>query len=127
MSGQELFVAFCLQLCGFFSYGHCSNHQLARLASYFWNRLSDDYKAQWKMAADGFNAANGLTGKKKRRGFWQFASILRQQMLDWQSALFFDVWKNLKPNESEKWKNPAGSLVNNEIDRIQSEIENLSL
>lgn len=125
--GEECFLVFCAKMAAANMHGHCSNRQLARLASYFWNRFTAFYKKQWKLIAANYNSENGLTGKEKRRGFWHFAIMLQEQMLNYESALFSGIWQNFLPEERMKWMCPSDSLVAHELECVRVAIDNLTL
>lgn len=93
------------------------------MASYFWKRLNDYYKAQWKVKAQTYNQEKGLCGKKKHRGFWQFAITLQQHMKSFDNALFKEMWQYLLSEERIVWMEPVDSLIHLEIDRIKSKID----
>ena len=125
--GEDVFVAFCAQIIAVYSYGHCSNRALARLASYFWNRVTDHYKVEWKALAASYSCAAGLTGKRKRRGFWHFTITLQHQIQSWDMSIFHEIWGRLRPEERMIWMCPSDAVIQHEIGRIENAINNLVL
>jgi len=127
VTAEELFVHFCHHLNSVFGFGYCSTSALVRLASYFWNRLTDNYKAQWKADAAYYNAERGLTGRRKRRGFWHFALSLEEAMMIHNYSIYTVIWHNLLPEARQIWMFPSETLINHELDHIMSAMNNLAV
>lgn len=116
--GKDVFMKFCARVT--LEFGLLStNKELAKLASYFWEKLDERYKTEWKQSAADHNYMNGLRGKRKRRGFWHFALALENQVSKYDVKIFHDIWQNLKTDERMFWLFSADSLVDYEIKCIR--------
>ena len=115
MAAQNCFIDFGDHLATAFSEKGYSYRDLARLASYFWERVNPTYQEMWKMAAKHRNWLEKRTGKRKLKGFWYFAKTLESCMLNTQYEIFAELYQSLTPKNQQIWYIPSDDLVHEEL------------
>ncbi len=119
--GDAFYSTFATRLTSRFSTTSYTYRDLARIASYFWSKLNDYYKQQWKLGAAQRNKKNKLTGKRKLRGFWFFAVTLEEYMVNYETAIFYEIWHNFRPEHRLTWLVPAESIIEQELQKVWGE------
>lgn len=125
--GAQSFDAFAEQVASWFQTYRYNRRDLARVASYFWNRLNDHHKQQYKISAYHENREEGRAGRRKLRGFWLFAKNLETHMKNYESYIFYEIWHNMLLEHQRTWYEPGQRVIEQEISRIGSNLSNLSL
>uniref|UniRef100_A0A915ISD6 Uncharacterized protein n=1 Tax=Romanomermis culicivorax TaxID=13658 RepID=A0A915ISD6_ROMCU len=79
---QVMFHQFMVQFSNMLiSHPYHTNTQLASIASYFWEKMAQHFKDEWKRVAQERE-------KKKKRGFWLFALSLERALLTCDEHFF---------------------------------------
>jgi hypothetical protein len=81
---------------------YLGNEQLVVVASYFWEKLTDEAKKQWKEEARQENLDKGRTGKSRIRGFWLFATNIREALYNKDVEFFHKVWVHMTLEEQSR-------------------------
>jgi hypothetical protein len=68
---------------------HCDDQLAQHLASFFWERLSEDYKERWKRKSKQLQYEKG----KKVPGFWMFAKKVIKALYEKDISFFEYIWK----------------------------------
>lgn len=101
--GEAGFVQFGEALRKLFNTCEYTNKDLAKVASYFWERINSFYKEQYKVMAYHRNSLECHSGKYKLRGFWIFAKTLEMHLFSPKSNFFHAMWQNLMPEHKLTW------------------------
>lgn len=117
--GEQGFFEMCEMVCWDFASRRYSYQQLTCLASYFWERITPEYKEFWKAGAVRHNMNHNLTGRRKMRGFWLFAKELSYCIKKSYHVIFYNLWMNLSTEQRDIW-NRSSSVIEFQsiIDRI---------
>lgn len=108
--GEQGFFEMCEMVCWDFASRKYSYRQLACLTSYFWERITSEYKQYWKTAAVQHNLHHNLAGRRKIRGFWLFAKELRYCIKKSYHIVFYNIWMNLTEEQRDIW-NRSSSVI----------------
>jgi hypothetical protein len=121
----DSYQAFTLRMASRFQKGRYSRGTLVRAASYFWRRLTNEYKQQFKIAAEHKNRVEGRRGPFKICGFWHFATILETHMLNYEQCMFYHIWMNLLPENQRTWYEQGPKVVERECAKMVEEFDQM--
>jgi hypothetical protein len=68
---------------------NCDDEVAHCLASYFWERLSNEYKSKWKRKSRDLEREKG----KKIKGVWMFAKKVIKALREKDDSFFEYIWK----------------------------------
>lgn len=72
-----------------------SRKELAHVASYFWNNLTPEVKADWKERARSLRREDPC--RRRMSGFWHFTLTLETAMHSFDWDFFAYVWSCVRP------------------------------
>jgi hypothetical protein len=95
-----------------------TDKDLAKLTSYFWEKIDPEIRNLYKYEAHSLNKSRHLTGKKRKRGFWVFALDLELTLLNQDIAFFNAIWFHLDLKWKNYWREKTFNLICQEIERV---------